>query len=80
MGLLKRKIQVPEASRFDRFDETTLYIVAEQALMTAGRHLDNAANDPTKVADLDYCDTALSDAQAAVRAALRRRLAMAQNL
>lgn len=72
--------KMPEASRFDRFDEATLFTLAEQAVMTAGRYLNDAAGDSAKVAELDYCDTALSDAQAAVRAALRRRIALAQNL
>lgn len=71
---------MPEASRFDRFDDLTLFTLAEQAVMTAGRYLDEAAGDSTKMAELEYCDTALSDAQAAVRAALRRRIALAQNL
>jgi hypothetical protein len=76
----KKLPDMPEPSRFDRFDEATLFTLAEQALMTAGRYLQESASDTSRVAELAYCDTALSDAQAAVQAALRRRIALAQNL
>lgn len=76
----KKLPPMPDASRFDRFDEATLFTLAEQAVMTAGRYLNESASDSSMVAELQYCDTALSDAQAAVRAALRRRIALAQNL
>jgi len=72
--------EMPEPSRFDRFDEATLFTLAEQSIMTAGRYLNESASDTSKVAELEYCDTAISDAQAAVRAVLRRRIALAQNL
>lgn len=82
MGLLKKKIPMPDASRFDRLDDGTLYLLVEQAFSLAGACLSDAnrATDESVMTHLHNCDTALSDAQAGVRALLRRRLAIAQSL
>ena len=82
MGLLKKKIPMPDASRFDRLDDQTLFLLVEQAVSTAIGSFQEVQNcshqdEPTH---LHNCDTALSDAQAAIRSLLRRRLAIAQGL
>lgn len=82
MGLLKKKIPMPEASRFDRLDDETLFILVEQSFSTALEMFSQArqAHDEKVVVHLHNCDTALSDAQAGIRSMLRRRLAIAQSL
>jgi hypothetical protein len=82
MGLLKKKIPMPEASRFDRLDDATLYLLVEQAFSMSGQYLReaNAATDESVMTHLHNCDTALSDAQAGIRSMLRRKLAIAQSL
>lgn len=82
MGLLKKKIPMPEASRFDRLDDETLFVLVEQAFSTALDAFSQARNtyDEKIVMHLHNCDTALSDAQAGIRSMLRRRLAIAQSL
>jgi hypothetical protein len=81
MGLLKKKIPMPEASRFDRLDDETLYVLVEQAFSTALDSFSQARNtyDEKIVVHLHNCDTALSDAQAGIRSMLRRKLAIAQS-
>jgi hypothetical protein len=82
MGLLKKKIPMPEASRFDRWDEQTLYLLVEQALSTALAGFQDAGrtSDVAVLTHLHNADTALSDAQAGIRSILRRKIAIAQNL
>lgn len=82
MGLLKKKIPMPAASRFDRLDDGMLYLLVEQAFSLAGASLRDAnqSHDESVMSHLHNCDTALSDAQAGIRALLRRRLAIAQSL
>jgi hypothetical protein len=82
VGLLKRKIPMPEASRFDRLDDESLYLLVEHAFGMANESLHQAtqATDEKVSVHLHNADTALSDAQGAVRALLRRRLAIALNL
>jgi hypothetical protein len=72
---------IPEPSRFDRLDEETLYLLVEQALGTAQAQFDSfrTSNAVSAPAMLDYCDTALSDAQAGIRSLLRRRVVLLQN-
>jgi len=81
MGFLKKKIPMPESSRFDRLDDQTLFLLVEQAISTAISSFQQAqgggADTPTH---LHNCDTALSDAQAGVRSILRRRLAIERGL
>lgn len=78
MGLLKKKIAMPEASRFDRLDDQTLFLLVEQSMSTA-LHMFQAANastDEKVLAHLDNCHTALSDARLGVAALLRRKLSL----
>lgn len=76
----EKPLAVPEPSRFDRLDEETLYLLIEQALSTAIAQFDKvrSADAETIPAFLQYCDTALSDAQAGVRSILRRRVVLLQ--
>jgi len=81
MGLLKKKIPMPEASRFDRLDDQTLFVLVEQAISTAIASFQQAqAGSVEAPTHLHNCDTALSDAQAGIRSILRRKIAIAQNL
>lgn len=82
MGLLKKKIPIPEASRFDRLDDETLFVLVEQALSTALDAFSQARNtyDEKIVVHLHNCDTALSDAQSGIRSMLRRRLTLQARL
>lgn len=76
----EKPVDVPEPSRFDRLDQETLYLLVEQALGTAQAQFDQAlgADAASAPAFLEYCNTALMDAQAGVRAILRKKLVMLQ--
>jgi hypothetical protein len=82
VSLFKKKIPMPEPSRFDRFDDETLYLLVEQAFGQASASLREAtkASDESVVNYLHVADVAMADAQAGLRALLRRRLALVQNL
>lgn len=75
-----KPIDLPEPSKFDRLDQETLYLLIEQALGTAQAQFDQArvADPASAPAFLDYCNTALMDAQAGVKAILRKKLVMLQ--
>lgn len=82
MPLFKKKVQAPEASKFDRLDTETLYVLVEQALSMSAEYFRQAgaAGDESVIVHLHNCDVALSDAQSGVRAMLRRKLAIAEGL
>jgi hypothetical protein len=85
MGLFTRKIkieiEVPPPSRYDRFSDAQLYDLVEQALGSAEANFRVIpVSDETAQAHMAYCATALEDALGGVKALLRRRMALAQNL
>lgn len=76
----EKPIDIPEPSKFDRLDQESLYLLVEQALGTAQAQFDHVRGaDPASApAFLDYCNTALMDAQAGIKAILRKKLVILQ--
>lgn len=78
VSIFKRMPKMPDPSRFDKLDDETLYLLVEQAFGTAVDAIKKAtkADSEQVIYDLAACDTALTDANMAVKSLLRRRIAL----